>query len=184
MSLKEEKLKARPRPYYDTEVTPEKSKLGIEQLLKTYGIKDLQWTTYQGQTELKFIYKLQIRGMEKEIAFGFRPPVILIPRRTWNQKNSRYEKVNVPHEAMAMRLLWHYLKTKLEAVSWGLESMEKEFLSHAIVALPTGQETTVGEQIEAVLQAVQSPSLIYKPLASDKTIDATPEAHEKGEGQG
>jgi len=155
------------RPYDSTKVTPEQTKAEIEKLLKDYGIKDIQWTTYRGETELKFIWHITVRGAEKEITFAFKPPIILVPRRTWNTKLSRYEKVNVPHEAMAMRLLWHYLKAKLEAISWGLETIEKEFMSHIKIALPTGQETTLGEivTLDNLQKALTQTALAleYKP---------------------
>jgi hypothetical protein len=39
------------------------------------------------------------------------------------------------------------LKSKLEAVSYGLTTVEKEFLSEVIVKLPQGGDTTIGEAI-------------------------------------
>jgi hypothetical protein len=76
-------------------------------------------------------------------------------------------------EATSYRLLWHYLKNKLEAVRWGLESMEKEFLSHAVVSLPNGSTTTVGERIQDVLETVRSPALEYK-ANNNKIVDVLP----------
>ena len=156
-------------PYSDTTIAPERTKADIEKLLKEHGITDIQWTTFQGQTTLRFLWQLTVKGVEKHIMFQFTPPIIPSTKRSWT--GMRYEKVNVNLEATAYRLLWHYLKNKLEAVRWGLESMEKEFLSHAVVALPDGKQTTVGEHIQEVLSAVKSPALAYDQQNEGKIID-------------
>ena len=148
-------------PYEHTTIPPERTKADIEKMLKEHGIQDIQWTTYHGDTILRFMWKLTVKGVEKEILFEFKPPVIPSNKRQWN--GTRYETIHVTLDATSYRLLWHYLKNKLEAVRWGLESMEKEFLSHAVVALPNGQETTVGEHIQDVYESVRSPALAYKP---------------------
>ena len=61
------------------------------------------------------------------------------------------------------------------AVQWGMETMEKEFLSHAVVSLPTGEVTTIGENIMAVFETVRSPALTYQPerkeVIPNKVID-------------
>lgn len=150
-------------PYEHTTIPKERTKAEVEKLLNQHGITDVQWTTYQGESSLRFLWHLTVKGVEKEIMFQFKPPIIHAKKRIWSQTDQRTIKANVQLENTAYRLLWHYLKNKLEAVRWGLESMEKEFLSHAVVALPNGRETTVGEDIQSVLEAVRSPALAYKP---------------------
>jgi hypothetical protein len=148
-------------PYSGTTIPPERTKADIEKMLNDHNVSGIQWTTYQGKTSLKFIWKVMVKGVEKEILFSFTPPVIPSLKRSWT--GTRYEKINVNLEATSYRLLWHYLKNKLEAVRWGLESMEKEFLSHAVTSLPDGTQRTVGDSIEDVLEVVRSPSLTYVP---------------------
>lgn len=162
-------------PYSHTTIAPERTKADIEKLLREHGISDIQWTTYQGKTTLKFIWKLTVKGIQKEIMFEFSPPQIPAIKKSWT--GNRYEKVHVNLEATSYRLLWHYLKNKLEAVRWGLESMEREFLSHVVVALPNGQVTTVGNRIEEVYEAVRSPALEHKPLSDSKIVDVQTEEH-------
>ena len=161
-------------PYQHTTIAPERTKADIEKLLKEHGISDVQWTTYKGDTLLRFLWHLTIKGVEKEIMFQFTPPIIHTQKRIWSQQDQRTIKATVQLEATAYRLLFWYLKNKLDAVLYGLESMEKEFLSHAVVALPNGKEVTVGDSIEAVYEAVRSPALAYKPEAKkdkSKIID-------------
>ncbi len=147
-------------PYEQTTIPPERTKADIEKMLKEHGVEDIQWTTYKGETNLRFLWKLEVKGLEKEIMFQFTPPFIPATKRVWT--GMRTEKVQVQLIATSYRLLWHYLKNKLEAVRWGMETMEKEFLSHAVQLLPNGQETTVGEHIQDVLDTVRSPALTYQ----------------------
>lgn len=150
-------------PYVSTEISPERTQIDIKKMLQENGIRDIQWTTYKGKTSLRFVWMVNIRGVEKEILFQFVVPNITTLKRTWDQKLQRYAKTEVFLEATSYRLLWHYLRNKLEAVRWGLESMEKEFLSHAVVALPSGEQTTIGERINQVFEAVTNPALEYTP---------------------
>lgn len=156
-------------PYEHTTIAPERTKADITKLLEDYGIKDHGWMSYHGRTSLKFIWTLEVKGVQKEIMFMFSPPEIPTHKRVWT--GNRTERVSVNLTATAYRLLWHYLKNKLEAVRWGLESMEKEFLSHAVVSLPDGSVTTVGEKIEDVYEAVRSPALEAPRKQNDKILD-------------
>lgn len=156
-------------PYEHTTIPPERSKADIETLLKSHGVTDIQWTTYKGETILRFLWRLTVKGVEKEIMFQFKPPLIETKRRIWSSRDQRNIKATVQLESTSYRLLWHYLKNKLEAVRWGLESMEREFLSHAVVSLLNGQETTIGENIQGVFEAVRSPALTFQPEKKDES---------------
>jgi hypothetical protein len=162
-------------PYSNTTIPPERTKADIEKMLKEHGIQDIQWTTFEGQTTLRFLWKFTIKGVEKQVLFQFSPPIIPSTKRSWT--GMRYEKVHVNLEATSYRLLWHYLKNKLEAVRWGLQSLEKEFLSQAVMNLPGGGSTTVGERIQAVYEVVSSPALEYRRDDS-KIIDVQSEREE------
>jgi len=163
--MNRQKEKQKHIPYSDTTIPKERSKADIEKLLTDSGVEDVQWTTYHGSTSLRFLWHLIVKGVEKEILFQFTPPIITTTKRVWSERDQKTIKANVQLENTAYRLLWHYLKNKLEAVQWGMETLEKEFLSHAVVSLPNGQETTVGESINAVFEHVRSPALTYKPEA-------------------
>ena len=134
-------------PYKNTKVSAEHSKADIEHLLKINGIKDIQWTTLEGRTELKFLWNVTVKGVEKKIAFGFSPPTI--ERQT---RKVGYGLVKITDENIAFRVLFHYLKSKLEAVKFGLETLEQEFMSHILMSLPDGSQTTVGQQLEEAIE--------------------------------
>jgi hypothetical protein len=150
-------------PYSDTTIPKERTKADIAKLLEDHDIDDVQWTTYHGETSLRFAWKLLVKGTQKEILFQFVPPMIEANKRVWSQTDQRSIKAHVQLENTAYRLLWHYLKNKLMAVEWGMETVEREFLSHAVVSLPDGRITTVGEDIQAVFETVRSPALTYQP---------------------
>jgi hypothetical protein len=160
-------------PYKNTAIPPERTKAEIEKLLRVHGITDTQWTSYQGETTLRFVWHLTVKGVEKEVLFQFKPPTIEVKKNIYSRTDQRSIRAITQLQAASYRLLFWYLKNKLDAVKYGLESMEKEFLSHAVVSLPNGQQTTVGDSIEAVYESVRSPALTYKPesLKEERIID-------------
>jgi hypothetical protein len=158
--MKESKIKI---PYANTGISKEKTKAEISEMLDKYGIQDIQWTTYHGETSLKFAWNLTVKGVERELIFQFIPAIISTKKRVWSNTDQRTVKADVQLENTSYRLLFNYLKNKLEAVRWGLESMEKEFLSHVVVSLPNGEQTTVGENITKIFETVSSPALSYTP---------------------
>ena len=155
-------------PYSNTTIAPERTKADIEKMLKENEIQDIQWTTLNGETTLRFLWRIELKGVQKAIMFQFKPPIIPSKKRTWT--GMRYETITVNLEATAYRLLWHYLKNKLQAVKWGLESMEREFLSHAVISLPSGQTATVGERINEIMERFETPQLTEK-IDEKKIID-------------
>ena len=133
-------------PYQGTKADAVKTEMQIMALLRKFGASGIQWTEYQGNRDLKFIIEVELKGVRKEIMVKVEPPLFLENRRTWNQKTGRHDIVKAPNYAQSMRLLYWYLKSKLEAVAYGLVSAEQEFLSQVLIKLPRG-ETTVGEMI-------------------------------------
>ena len=85
------------------------------------------------------IVKAEVRGIQREIMIQVEPPQMFIRKRVPRQGMVKTENKN-----QAYRLLYYWIKSKLEAVMWGLSTIENEFLSHVTVALPEGS-TTVGE---------------------------------------
>ena len=156
MSRKDEKLK-REAPYKTTTVPWERTKGQIEKLLNDYGVEGTQWTNYKGHEDLKFIVKTEVRGIQREIMIEVKPPQMFIRKRVTHQGMVKTENKN-----QAYRLLYYWIKSKLEAVIWGLSTIENEFLSHVTIALPDGS-TTVGEIMsgyiaEDKLKALPPPS--------------------------
>ena len=174
-------IKPKKAPYASTVKDPDSSIADINRMLRTYGIDNYQWTTLwnENRVELRFAIELEVG---RKIGILVRPPPFTSKHRTWNAKKGRNEIVEAPNWPQCMRLLFWWLKAKVEAVAYGLREVEEEFLSDVIVKLPTGEETTVGEAMRPALAAGSNSVLDVPRLQAGKTrtIEATDvEAHQK-----
>ena len=134
-------------PYSATTADPERTEMQINKLLRDYGISKYQWAKdfERNQVYLNLIVEAEINGVKKEIGIKIEPPTFAAKRRTWNPRTGRNEVVFAPNWAQSYRLLYHWLKAKIEAIAYGLTTVEKEFLSQVVVQLPSGQSRTVSE---------------------------------------
>lgn len=129
-------------PYLDTTVPYERTKAEIEILLKSYGIKNIRWTTLEDQDDtLEFIIEAEVQGIKKQLGVAVKPPHIVIKKKL-HGKLVDTENINQEY-----RLLFHWIKSKIEAVVWGLSTIEKEFLSEILMKLPNGQQSKVGDVV-------------------------------------
>lgn len=155
------KMKA---PYTTTTKDPDATMSDINRLLKKYGISEIQWTTFweSNIVELRFALT-QPDG--KRVGVKLAPPSFKAKRRTWNDKKGHYETILAPNWSQSLRLLYWFLKSKLEAVSYGLVDFDEEFLGNLIVRLPSGKESTMIESIRARLDI---PELDGEVVVEDK----------------
>lgn len=133
-------------PYLTTKIPYTRTKADIEELLKKYHAKAVRWTEHFDQTQaptLEFLMDVELKGVKRTLGFKMQP-VILTQRK---RINTRYGRTmgETPNLDASLRLLWWYIKSKLEAVSYGLVSFEKEFLSQVMMSLPSGSVVTIGE---------------------------------------
>jgi hypothetical protein len=137
-------VKRKSAPYAGTEVPPERSKQQIEKLLREYGADGVQWSEIwaQNKSTLSFIFGID---NDRKILVRLEPPAFAQKRRTWNPAQGRYEQVDSPNWAQSYRLLYAYLKAKLESIAYGLRDVEEEFLSDLVVRDRMGREATVKE---------------------------------------
>ncbi len=142
-------------PYQNTSVDFQKSQQQITRLLETYGCEGVQWTTVfkPPQVEVKFVLETEINGLRKKLAIKMKPPVFA--------KRLRSGK-HVANLNQSLRLLYWYLKTKLEAISFGLVSVEHEFLSDIVYRLPDGTEKTISEVMIKELGSSDMPKLAWE----------------------
>ena len=69
--------------------------------------------------------------------------------------------MNAENVNQEYRLLFHWIKSKIEAVVWGLSTIEKEFLSEVTLRLPDGRSSTVGEVVIDLLSQNSLQSLPF-----------------------
>lgn len=131
-------------PYSGTEIPPEKSKVQIEKLLRDYGCDGVQWSELWKQNRAQITFVLQ-NPQGRSIMVRLEPPPFSSKRRTWVPETGHYEQVDAPNWAQSYRLLYAYLKAKLEAIAYGLRDIEEEFLADTVVRDQHGQERRVAE---------------------------------------
>jgi hypothetical protein len=160
-------------PYESTKVDPDQTKMQIDKLLRDYGVSQVQWTTDYANNQVKLAFRVEaeINGVKKIIGLQLEPPTFATKRKTWNPAKG-YVTVYAPNWSQSMRLLYYWLKVKLESVAYGFSSVEKEFLSQVIVSLPNGQVRTVGDLLS-------DPERLGKLALEDKEPNQASEAQWK-----
>jgi hypothetical protein len=168
-------------PYSGTDVTVERSRSEIDTLLRKYNIRGSQWSTVWERNfiELRFPVEFVDHGLRKMVTVILRPPDFESEHRTWSPTKGNVT-VRTPDLKAAMRCLYYYVKTKLEAVTYGLTSLEEEFLSQVAYSLKDGTETTVGKILTKVIVQEKMEQLALeqqRPANKEKqTLDAEQES--------
>ena len=119
------KVNKKPRelPYYNTKVPIVNTITKIKSLLMKYGLLGTQITEYGKTFRLVFALKRD----NKKYAFQFD---MIIPD---DEKFARQK----------FRAFYYHLKSRLEAVEFGLFTMEEIFMPEMLIQLPDGDITTV-----------------------------------------
>jgi len=119
-------------PYYNTSVSPEKSKMEIILLLEKYGVDDHQWTKIGGKEHIKFIFDTIVQGKQIKVAVQFDIPEL-------KAVFGRDEIVPVPRNQV-YRIFYYSLKSLLETTQYGILTKEDLFFSYIITQLPDGSQ--------------------------------------------
>jgi len=122
---------ARKMPYYNTKVSCHRTKGDIDGILYEHNVKNKAWIS-QGEDEtLVFDKTLMIGNIEKVVRFRFNIPLFYVMKN----KNTRQGRVKVQSvlKDQAWRLFYWHLKSKFEAIEYGLVTLEEELLAHVII---------------------------------------------------
>lgn len=132
-------------PYKTTKVSRAKTYGEIIGLLEEHGIKDYQWTRYQDTDQLAF--PLKIKRIDVEMGFLVRltVPRLMYPLRVGKGRSAPKRLTYL--ESISWRVFWWHLKSKLEAIEYGISDEVKEFMYNIHYALPSGKEVGLGEII-------------------------------------
>lgn len=143
-------------PYQTTSVDAERTQQQITALLRKYGVSQIDWKVNYDLEQVHLDFVIEYQRLDDHsthrVAVRVKPPMFAMARRTWNEKRGMYEKVEAANWAQSMRLLLYWIKAKLEAVSFGLNSVEKEFLSDIVTELPDGTKSTIWDMIDKQIQ--------------------------------
>ena len=150
------------RAYKQTSVHWGKSQANIGKLLEKHGVHDTRFTFLQSRSELicEFNYPTTLEG--KDVSLGVR---ILLPiPQAKNQEQAK----NQIHRA-----LFYYLKSKFEALSFGLVEFVQEFMPHLIIFDKSGNSKTLYQIIspqysKAVITGTQGEIKMLPDRSKDK----------------
>jgi len=143
-------------PYDRTEIDVIKSQNDIQKLLLEYGAEGIQWIVFRDDLpRLAFIIEANINGTRKKVGVQIDPPII-------RPKNSP-QGINFKQ---SMRVMYWYVKSKLESVAYGVKTFEKEFLDDIVYRLSDGREVKVGDMI--LKQVAEGKDINFKLLGDGK----------------
>lgn len=108
------------KAYKQTQVNWGKSQAQITKLLESQGVQDVRFTFLQSQNSLicEFNYPTELEN--KKVVVGVRI-LLPVPKDDDRARNQIH------------RALFYYLKTKFEALNFGLVEFIQEFMPHLIV---------------------------------------------------
>lgn len=130
--------------YKGTEVPVDRSIGKIKDMLYAHGAVAIQVgeSREKGIVELMFARRVKVGGQE-----------MMQPMKLSVEFKGR-------KPAEAMRMLYHHLKVKFDAVDWGLISFEEEFLPFFVGELPDGRKATVAEMMLPDLKKGRLPDFV------------------------
>ena len=124
------------KAYQQTSVHWGKSQADISKVLTRYGVQDTRFTFLQSRNELICEFNFPTKIENKDVNIGVR---ILLPI----PKSKDIEKAkNQIHRA-----LFYYLKTKFEALNFGLVEFMQEFMPHLVIYDKQGNSKTLYQVI-------------------------------------
>jgi len=137
-------------PYKTTTITRAKTYGEIIGLLETHGIKDYQWTRYQDTDQLAFPIKIKRDDVEAGFLVKLTVPRLMYAKRQGRGKHASKKLIYL--ENVSWRIFWWHLKSRLEAIQYGVSDEVQEFMYHINYQLPDGGEVNIGQALTENLQ--------------------------------
>ena len=135
------------KAYEDTRVSINLSKEQIEKLLKKFDVVATRFTSYPAFAELAFVRKSGERFIPYRVVVKAK---IKPSPRSVDREMERAER-------QVWRVVYWWLKSKLEAIDFGLVEFEQELLPYMLVT-DKGKDRTVAEVIfERLGKAISPP---------------------------
>ena len=140
--------------YEDTRVSVAQSKAQIEKLLKKFNVKAMRFTTYPAVATLEFVrtqgdvilpYRITVKPKLREFARNAGTELDRAERQVW-------------------RVVYWWLKAKLEAVEFGLVEFEQDFLPYLLLETEKGVSPVAEVFFERLAGKVALPDDPFKGL--------------------
>ncbi len=146
-------MSRQPYPYYGTPVPIEKSMMEIRNLIYKHGGEHIQWSEGRKEhlVQLKFSIRTRVEGT-----------TMLLPIKMTASTKDKQERA-------VYRALFYFLKAKFSMITFGITTVEEEFLAYIMLQLPEG-EVTVGEKTLNHIRKGQLPNIepIFPALPAAK----------------
>jgi len=123
--------------YLKTKVSHYRTQEVITQLLERRGITETRFTQSPDQIMLEFNYPHEVDNKECKLGVRF---TVKLP-----ESNGEKERQQIRNQYF--RALFYVLKSKLEAVEFGIRDFGQEFLGDLVYQLPNGKTATISELI-------------------------------------
>lgn len=163
-------------PYKKSTLSKDDTFGDIIGLLRRHGIK--KYFMDEETETLSFQLLVKMRDMERSFLVKLQVPHLMYPKPT--RKGSRYSpKTNTYLEKESWRMLWWYLKCKLESVEYGIGDDLREFLPNIFYGLP-GKEPNINladailENADQIARMKQLPDEREKPQVIDAEYEVQP----------
>ena len=157
-------------PYKSTTISRAKTYGEIIGLLEGHGIKDYQWTRFQENDQLAFPLKIKRPDVELGFMVKLNVPRLMYPVRVGKGRNAPKKMTYI--ENISWRIFWWHLKSKLEAIEYGISDEIKEFMYDINYSLPDGREVNLGAMI------MENAEQLDKLVAIEDRRVVTPEYRE------
>ena len=125
------------KAYSDTTVASNKSKEQIERLLKSHNVKAIRFTSLPSFALLEFVYQPKV---DAQIPYR-----VTIKPQISGDFSRKPEKELDRAERQVWRVAYWWLKSKFEAIDFGLVEFQQEFLPYMLLGNGQGESDTVSQ---------------------------------------
>ena len=130
-------------PYKTTIIAKGKTYGDIIGLLESHGISDYQWTRLGETDQLAFPLKIERKGVDQTFLVKMMVPRLMYPKSVGRGRGAPKKVVYL--ENVSWRIFWWYLKSKLEAIEFGISDQVREFMYNIHYSLTDGTERSLGD---------------------------------------
>ena len=156
-------------PYKQTAVQVDKTHSHIRGLLIRYGAKGVQFTDEFVDNKVQMRFRYDIDGVGGTVIYFVRMEADIPTAKEKSGQRKKSFAIMLKEKDQGKRATWRAiywaLKSRMESVTYGIETFEQAFLAHFEAGLDAqGRPITIGERLIPRLREGQ---LALPPLASE-----------------
>jgi len=155
-------------PYKTTKINKGKTYGEIIGLLESHGISDYRWTKLQDTDTLEFPLVIKRDDVEQQFAVKITVPRLYFKKSVGKGRNAPKQMTYL--EEVSWRIFWWHLKSKLEAIEYGISDEVREFMYNINYALPDGTEVNLGEALIRNVENLNKLSALPEPAKGSRKV--------------